>query len=389
MTFSAPCLMHFENQLMALKSIKVIELAGLAPVPFCGMVLADFGARVIRIDRPKAPSMDTLSRGKQSVSVNLKKKEGLEVLRKLCQTADVLIEPFRPGVMEKLGLGPDVLTSANPRLIYARLTGYGQSGCMSHKAGHDINYIAMAGVLSKFGRWKERPNPPVNVVADFGGGGLMCALGIVMALYERSVSGKGQVIDANMVEGSAYLASFIDSNRDTIFAGERGRNLLDGGAAFYDTYETKDGQYMAAGSLESKFYEDLLKGLGLEQSGISQTDDQEQQRELFRKIFLTKTRDEWVEVFQDLDACVTPVLSTDEAAQHPHNKSKESFLQGPNALLQAGPSPRLSRTPGIREQRHLPEPGQHTIDVLKEYGFSDTELSALIKSGALFQASNL
>ncbi|BFY97282.1 hypothetical protein BsWGS_00322 [Bradybaena similaris] len=375
---------------MALKGIQVIELAGLAPVPFCGMVLADFGARVIRIDRPSGAFVgDTLSRGKQSVTVNLKKQEGLNVIKKLCKSADVLIEPYRPGVMEKLGLGPELLMTANPRLIYARLTGYGQNGSMKHKAGHDVNYIAMSGVLSKLGRHNERPYAPVNLLADFAGGGLVCALGIVLALYERSVSGKGQVIDASMVEGSAYVASFLDSNQNTLFAGERGRNLLDGGAAFYDTYETKDGQHMAVGALEPKFYADLVKGLGLQESEISQADDQDKQRELFKEIFLTKTRDEWVAAFEGLDACVTPVLSTEEAAEHPHNKGRGAFLRGDMNVLQSCPAPRLSRTPGINQQLPLPKVGEHTITVLTEFGFSNAEINELIKSGALFQAPKL
>ncbi|CAG5134826.1 unnamed protein product [Candidula unifasciata] len=365
-------------------------MAGLAPGPFCGMVLADFGARVIRIDRPNAIIIDdTLSRGKQSVTVNLKKQEGLNVIKKLCKSADVLIEPYRPGVMEKLGLSPETLISDNPRLIYARLTGYGQCGSMMHKAGHDINYIAMSGVLSKLGRRSERPYPPINLLADFAGGGLVCALGIIMALYERSLSGKGQVIDASMVEGSAYVASFLDTNRNTLFADARGTNMLDGGAAFYDTYVTKDGQYMAVGSLEPKFFADLIKGLGLQESNISQADDQDKQRELFTEIFLTKTRDEWVAAFEGLDACVTPVLSTEEAAEHPHNKSRRSFLRGDTAVLQSCPAPRLSRTPGIQQQLPLPKTGEHTVEVLKDSGFSSNEINDLIKCGALFQTPRL
>ncbi|KAK0044940.1 alpha-methylacyl-CoA racemase-like isoform X4 [Biomphalaria pfeifferi] len=357
---------------MALKGIKVIELAGLAPVPYCGMILSDFGARVIRIDRPYAPNIDCLGRGKQSICVDLKKKEGTDVVKKLCSQVDVLVEPFRPGVMEKLGLGPEVLTASNPRLIYARLTGYGQTG-----------------ILSKLGKRDEPPLPPVNLAADFGGGGLICALGIVMALHARHSSGLGQVIDANMVEGSAYLGSWIDGS-DVIFNKPRGYNLLDGGSAFYSTYETKDGKYVSVGALEDKFYKDLIKGLGLSNQNISQTDDQDKQKELFAKIFLTKSRDEWKEVFKNLDACVTPVLTAEEASVHPHNSSKGTFqksIQPPS--LMANPAPRMSRTPEIRQHRPLPEIGQHTFEVLREFGYSQMDINGLIKAGAIVEASKL
>ncbi|XP_005092197.1 alpha-methylacyl-CoA racemase [Aplysia californica] len=374
---------------MALKGIKVIELAGLAPVPFCGMVLSDFGARVIRIDRPSGVSIDRLARGKQSVSVNLKKEKGINVVKRLCQSADVLIEPFRPGVMEKLGLGPEELMKANTKLIYARLTGYGQTGAMALKAGHDINYIAMSGALSRFGRFGERPYPPVNIVGDFAGGGLSCALGILMALYERSVSGKGQMVDSSMVEGSAYIASFIDATNDMLFPKPRGKNWLDGGSAYYDTYQTKDGKYMAVGALEPQFYKDLLKGLGLEGSGTSQSDDQDQQRQLFSKIFATKTSEEWVEVFKDLDACVTPVLTPEEAADHPHNKERGLFIRGTVPELQGAPAPRLSRTGADGTERALPDCGANTVDVLLEHGFSETEINDLVSSGAISSNAKL
>ncbi|CAL1528807.1 unnamed protein product [Lymnaea stagnalis] len=373
---------------MALKGIKVIELAGLAPVPFCGMILSDFGARVIRIDRLHAPNIDSMGRGKESVSIDMKKKAGQNAVKRLCLAADVLIEPFRPGVMEKLGLGPDVLTTNNPRLIYARLTGYGQKGPLSHKAGHDINYIAISGLLSKLGRKNEPPFPPVNLAADFGGGGLICALGIVMALYERNLSGLGQVIDANMVEGSAYLASWLDGTAH-YFPKQRGDNILDGGAAFYNTYETQDGKYMAVGSLEHKFYEELLKGLGLNPSAVSQSGNQEQQKELFASIFLTKTRDQWTEIFNELDACVTPVLTAEEASHHPHNEEKGTFQRASKPKLMASPAPRLNRTPEIRHPRPLPEIGQHTVDVLLEFGFSQLELKELVKSGAIVEQGKL
>ncbi|PIK62166.1 putative alpha-methylacyl-CoA racemase isoform X1 [Apostichopus japonicus] len=248
---------------MALRGIKVIELAGLAPAPYAGLILSDFGARVIRVDRTnQLMAVDRLCRGKQSIALNWKQPEGLGVLKKLCVSADVLIEPFRPGVMEKMGLGPESIMKENPGLIYARMTGFGQSGPFSKMAGHDINYIATSGVLSQFGRKGETPHAPINLMGDFAGGGMVCALGICMALFERSRSGKGQIIDANMVEGSAYVAAWTFMARDIgVLGDEKGANLLDGGAYFYDTYRTLDGKYMAVGALEPQFYAKLLEGL--------------------------------------------------------------------------------------------------------------------------------
>ncbi|KAK1788365.1 hypothetical protein P4O66_016803, partial [Electrophorus voltai] len=250
---------------MALAGVRVIELAGLAPAPFCGMILADFGAKVIRVDRTKvAVSVDTQARGKQSVSLNLKSPEGVAVLKTLCIQSDVVLEPFRKGVMEKLGLGPEELLRENPRLIYARLTGYGQSGSYARAAGHDINYLAMSGLLSMLGRSSEKLYAPLNLLADFAGGGLTCALGIVLALLERSRSGQGQIIDASMVEGAAYLGSFVWKSRSTgLWNRPRGQNLLDSGAPFYDTYRTADGKYMAVGAIEPQFYDQLIHEGGL------------------------------------------------------------------------------------------------------------------------------
>lgn len=380
---------------MALKGITVIEMAGLAPGPLCGMILADFGANVIRVDKPTgAFVLDTLARGKRSVSVNLKRPEGTNVVRRLCKNADVLLEPFRPGVMEKLNLGPQILTKDNPKLIYARLTGYGQTGPMAHKAGHDINYIATSGLLSKLGRAGEKPYPPINLLADFAGGGLPCALGIVIALFERNRSGLGQVIDCSMVEGSAYVGSFLDITKGMLFRGKKGENMLDGGAAFYETYETKDGLYMAVGAIEPQFYQALLQGLELDPSKVTQGDDQEEQKKLFEKIFLTKTRDEWTKVFENLDACVTPVLTAEEASQHPHNKQRGLFINGSwsdvkNALHPA-PAPKLSRTPaeGLT-LRPLPSLGEHTVEVLADQGFSQEEIKDLVSQGAICQKERL
>lgn len=376
---------------MALKGIHVVELAGLAPVPFCGMVLSDFGASVVRVDRTKTfVSSDRLARGKQSIAVDIKKPEGLDIVRKMCSRADVLIEPFRPGIMEKLGLGPERLLSDNPKLVYARINGFGQNGPLTKKAGHDINYISMSGLLSYLGKKGDKPSPPVNLLADFAGGGLTCALGIVMALYERTISGKGQVVDNSMVGGSAYIGSFLWRTQDIIpymWGKERGDNLLDGGTAFYNTYETSDGKYVSVGALEPQFFNELLKGLGLE-GKVNQTDDPEEMKKTFRDIFITKTRDEWTHIFKDLDACFSPILEPQEAPQHLHNIANKTFLKNEKGEYEPGPAPRLSRTPGI-DQIHLePMIGQHTVSIMKNTGYNDDEIERLLKAGVIEQKNS-
>ncbi|XP_013415868.1 alpha-methylacyl-CoA racemase isoform X2 [Lingula anatina] len=370
----------------ALNGIKVIELAGLAPGPFCGMILADFGAKVIRVDRIKAPQdASQLGRGKLSIAVNLKKTEGVAVVRKLCKSADVLIEPFRAGVMEKLGLGPKILLADNPSLVYARLTGFGQSGPYAQMAGHDINYLAVAGVLSTLGRKDQNPTPPVNILADMAGGGMTCALGITMALLERNKSGLGQVIDSNMVEGSAYLSSFLWKTQDNqwIWNKPRGGNVLDSGAHFYDTYKTKDGLYMAVGAIEPQFYSKFIEGLGLSSDSNEQYSDWDEMKEKIAKIFATKTRDEWCQIFDGTDACVTPVLGLEEAASNPHNKSKQTFLSSPNGKSEPIPAPRLSRTPGMPSSTSQPHIGEHTRQVLYDAGYSEKEVDQLENSEAV------
>ncbi|XP_072037496.1 alpha-methylacyl-CoA racemase-like [Amphiura filiformis] len=374
---------------MALKGIQVIELAGLAPVPHAGLILADFGANVVRIDRVRqAASMDRLARGKMSVAVNLKKQEGISVLRKLCKQADVLIEPFRPGVLEKMGLGPKLLLEDNPRLVIARLTGFGQSGKYMNMAGHDINYIATSGVLGMLGRPGEKPHAPHNLLADFAGGGLTCAFGIVAALLERTRSGKGQVIDANMLEGSAYVGSFLWATKDVgLLSQPRGTNLLDGAAPFYDTYETSDGKYMAVGALEPQFYQELIQGLGLADdadfpSQMSR-DEWPVMREKFTQLFATKTRAEWTEIFDGKDACVTPVLTLWEAPDHPHNKERQYFLETERGVIEPGPAPRLTRTPALPSSTAQPGIGQDSVEVLKEAGYTETEITELNAIGAI------
>lgn len=373
---------------MALAGVRVIELAGLAPAPFCGMILSDFGAKVIRVDRTKAAMViDTQGRGKQSVAINLKAAEGVSLLKKLCLKSDVVLEPYRKGVMEKLGLGPQELLKENPRLIYARLTGYGQSGPYALAAGHDINYLAISGLLSRLGRSQEKPYAPLNLVADFAGGGLTCALGIVLALLERTKSGKGQVVDASMVEGAAYVGSFVwKSNRIGMWTNPRGQNMLDSGAPFYDTYQTSDGKYMAVGAIESQFYKELLKGLDLESAELPHQmsfNDWPELRHIFTERFASKTQEEWAGIFDGTDACVTPVLSFDEVSSHPHNQERGSFIQDSSGEESPRPAPVLCRTPAEPCLTRDPLIGEHTVEVLQEYGFTSLQIEHLLAAGVI------
>jgi alpha-methylacyl-CoA racemase len=370
----------------ALDGIRVIEMAGLAPAPYCGMILADFGADVVRIDRIGASPADLLARGKRSAAVNLKEPEGVKALLRLIEKADVLIEPFRPGVMERLGLGPDVACARNPGLIYARLTGYGQTGPYAGMAGHDIDYIAISGTLSTIGRKGEKPLAPINLLGDFAGGGMLCALGIALALVERARSGKGQVIDAAMADGAAYIGSFLFKFRAIGFwKDERGSNLLDGGTPFYDTYETKDGKYVAVGALEPQFYAALLKGLGIDPSRMPGQMEREHWPEMARKfeeIFRSRTRDEWCAVFDGTDACVAPVLGLGEVQDHAHTSARDLLVPDAEGHPEPAPAPRLSRTPGSAG-RPMPKPGEHTREVFAEFGFPAEEIDRLIGAGAI------
>ncbi|CAF97174.1 unnamed protein product [Tetraodon nigroviridis] len=373
---------------MALAGVRVIELAGLAPAPFCGMILADFGAKVIRVDRTKgAVSVDTQARGKRSVAINLKTSEGVAVLKKLCVRSDVVLEPYRKGVMEKLGLGPTELLRENPRLIYARLTGYGQSGSYATAAGHDINYLALSGLLSRLGRSEEKPYAPLNLVADFAGGGLTCALGIVLALLERTKSGKGQVIDASMVEGAAYVGSFVWKSRSIgLWDRPRGRNMLDSGAPFYDTYQTSDGKYVAVGAIEPQFYRQLLKGLDLEAAELPDQMSFSHWPELtkiFAGRFASKTQAEWSKIFDGTDACVTPVLSFEEVSSHPHNRERASFIKDASGQESPRPAPLLSRTPAEPGCALDPAIGEHTAEVLQEFGFRPSDIDRMLAAGVV------
>ncbi|XP_038131024.1 alpha-methylacyl-CoA racemase [Cyprinodon tularosa] len=371
---------------MALAGVKVIELAGLAPAPFCGMILADFGAKVIRVDRTKVfTTMDTQARGKRSVAINLKTAEGVALLRNLCVQSDVVLEPYRKGVMEKLGLGPYELLKENPALIYARLTGYGQNGRYAAAAGHDINYLAMSGLLSRLGRSGEKPYAPLNLIADFAGGGLTCALGIVLALLERTKSGKGQIIDASMVEGAAFTGSFLWKSRSLgIWSRPRGENMLDSGAPFYDTYKTLDGKYMAVGAIEPEFHDQLLKGLELDPEELPPQmsfNDWPKLRHLFTERFASKTQADWSRIFDGTDACVTPVLSFDQVSSHPHNRERGSFMKDSSGEEFPRPAPVLSRTPAEPCLASNPEVGEHTVDVLLEYGYTSAEIDKMLAAG--------
>jgi alpha-methylacyl-CoA racemase len=376
-----------------LAGVRILEIAGIGPGPFAAMVLADMGADVLRIDRaqnvsPKpgeAPPGDLLNRGRRSVGVDLKKPDGVAALLKLVEQADALLEGFRPGVMERLGLGPDVCLERNPRLVYGRMTGWGQSGPLAHASGHDINYIALAGTLHGIGRAGEKPLPPLNLVGDFGGGGMLLAFGIVTALFERSRSGRGQVVDAAMVDGAALLMTMMHGFRHLgAWSDERGTNLLDTGSHFYDTYETADGKYVSIGSIEPQFYEELLHLTGLGGEELPRRMDRSSWVLLAKRlteIFKSKTRDEWCEIMEGTDVCFAPVLSMGEAYEHPHNVARGTFVEVAGKL-QPGPAPRFSRTPAeiSRPPSHA---GQHTDEALAEWGFGSEEIARLREKKAI------
>ena len=336
-----------------LQGVRVVELAGLAPGPFGCMVLADLGADVVRVDRPGGPLLPPgpLDRGRRTVALDLKTRAGVADLLRLAASADVLVEGYRPGVAERLGFGPAECERINPGLVYARMTGWGQDGPLAARAGHDIDYIAVAGALEPLGRPGEPPHAPINLLGDFAGGGMLLAVGVLAALLERSRSGRGQVVDAAMVDGSALLMTFLHGmSAAGAWRGGRGENLLDGGAPFYDTYRTSDGGYMAVGALEPPFFQALLDGLGVP-GVLSQYDEAgwPAMRSLFAERFLSRTRDEWTAVFAARDACVAPVLSPAEAPAHPHNRARRTFLDV-DGVTQPAPAPRFGRTPS-REPR--------------------------------------
>ncbi|MCH8075915.1 MAG: CoA transferase [SAR324 cluster bacterium] len=378
-----------------LAGVKVVELAGIGPAPFCAMALSDMGAEVLRLDRtvPSGLGIDmetkfeTLKRGRRSVAVDLKNPRGVEIVLRLVEGADALIEGFRPGVMERLGIGPDECLQRNPKLVYGRMTGWGQDGPMASDVGHDINYIALAGALGCIGEHGGPPIPPLNLVGDFGGGGMFLAFGVVSALFETARSGQGQVVDVSMVEGAAYLMSGIYG----MFAAgawtkERGTNFLDGGAHYYGVYETADGLYVSIGSIEPKFYSQLLERLGLADEELPPQNDRGQWAELrarLAKIFKGRTRDEWSKVMEGAEVCFAPVLGLDEVQAHPHNAARASFIEI-DGVVQPAPAPRFSRT--VPECTNgAPRDGEHTREALQSWGFHDEEIENLLQAGAIRQ----
>jgi alpha-methylacyl-CoA racemase len=371
-----------------LSGLKVVELAGIGPSPYACMLMADLGADILRIERGDADAdedttWDLLNRSRPSVAVDLKSEAGRELILELCEQADVLIEGFRPGVTERLGLGPVDVARRNPKLVYGRMTGYGQEGPLAQRAGHDINYIAVSGALWPMGRQGERPVPPLNLVGDFGGGSMFLVFGVLAAVLSARETGEGQVVDAAMVDGSASLLTLTHAMMNAGFwHDERGTNLLDTGAHFYEVYETKDRQYMAVGAIETKFYDALLDGLGLHGDELPAQFDRDawpDMKERFATIFAQKTRDEWTEIFADVDACVTPVLSSREAAHHPYNSARGVFST--DGAVQPQPAPRFSKSPGALGQAPG-KPGSGTRRGLASWGIDDARQEALRAQGA-------
>jgi alpha-methylacyl-CoA racemase len=366
-----------------LSGVRIIELRAIGPVPFAGMMLSDLGADVIRIDRPPSATAPTGpepgERNRRSIALDLKQPAGRDALLRICADADALIEGYRPGVAERLGVGPDDCHARNPRLVYGRMTGWGQDGPLAHAAGHDINYIALAGALHAFGRRGEAPVPPLNLVGDYGGGGMLLAFGVVCALYEARSSGLGQVVDAAMVDGAALLTTRF---HELLAAGEwqdeRGVNELDTGAPYYDVYETSDGRHVAIGALESQFYADLIGRLGLDLP--RETTAPHELRSAFTTLFRSRTQREWCDLLQGTDACFAPVLSLTEAPAHPHNVARGTFVDV-GGVIQPAPAPRFSRTPGS-VRRPAVAAGADTDETLAELGFTSDEVEALRLSGA-------
>jgi alpha-methylacyl-CoA racemase len=376
-----------------LTGIRLVELTGLGPAPYACMLLAELGADVIRVDRPGSgarlfsPEIDVLNRSRPSVAVDLKNPDGREVLLRLLDRADVLVEGNRPGVLERLGVGPDEALARNPRLVYARMTGWGQHGPLAARAGHDINYLGLTGALHAIGT-ADKPVVPLNIGADFGGGSMFLVVGILAALLERVGSGRGQVVDAAMVDGASSLVTMIYGMLGAgLWQDRRGTNLLDGGAPFYDTYACADGGHVAVGALEPRFYAALLEGTGLTGAlpgGQYDVAQWPEHRRRFTEVFASRTRDEWVAAFAGTDACVTPVLGLLEAPVDPHLVARGTFVDL-DGVTQPGPAPRFSRTPGaVRGGQRLP--GADTREVLAEWGFADDEVEQLLAAGAVAEA---
>ncbi len=383
-----------------LEGVRVIELAGIGPAPFCAMLLADMGAEVVRVDRAANVGLDDsrvggppgeehrfnlLARGRRNIAVDLKNKDGAAAVLRLIDRADALIEGFRPGVMERLGLGPDTCLARNKRLVYGRMTGWGQDGPIAHVAGHDINYIALSGVLSTIGERGGPPVPPLNLVGDFGGGALYLAMGVLAGIISARHTGAGQVVDCSMVEGSASLMTMMYAALASgAWVEKRGHNRTDGGAHYYHVYETKDGEHVAIGSIEPQFYALLLQHTGLKPEDVPEQTDRSTWPDMQKRlaaIFKAKTRAEWVAIMQDTDICFAPVLRMSEAIRHEHNRHRGSFIEV-DGITQPGPAPRFSATPS-QVQRPPSRIGADTDAILKDWGFSGDEVAALHRSGAV------
>lgn len=376
-----------------LSGYRIIEIAGIGPGPFAAMMLSDMGAEVIRVERSQAvrpgagPNLDVMQRNRRNIAIDLKNPAGVETLMQLIDSADALIEGFRPGVMERLGIGPDACLARNPKLVFARMTGWGQDGPYALAAGHDINYISLAGALAHFGRVGQAPVPPLNMVGDFGGGGMFLAYGVVCALLEAQRSGQGQVVDTAMVDGTAVLMSMFWGFKSMGAFNENapGTNLLDTGAHFYDVYECSDGKYISLGSIEPQFYAELLRLTGLDQDPEFAAQHNHANwphlKERLTALFVTRTRADWCELMEHSDVCFAPVLTMSEAVQHPHNRHRETFIEY-DGVMQPAPAPRFSRT----KPEVIMAParaGEHTREVLADWGFSTAAVDTLFESGAV------
>jgi alpha-methylacyl-CoA racemase len=379
-----------------LTGIKVIEMVGLGPCPFAAMMLADMGAEVIRIDRKTRPGtdnpfpmlgtkFDVMARGRRSLALDLKKPEARDLVLTLTEQADILIEGFRPGVMERLGLGPDACLARNPKLVFGRITGWGQSGPLSQAAGHDLNYIALSGMLHAMGRADAPPSPPLNLVGDFGGGAMMLAFGVVCAALEAKTSGKGQVVDAAMTDGSSLLGAMIYGLRAFgSWSDQREANMLDGGAPFYDTYACLDGKFLSVGAIEPQFYAQMLAITGASDPDFAKQWSQKRWPELkmkFAALFATRTRDDWCALLEGTDACVAPVLDMAEAPAHPHNAARGTFIEI-DGVTQPAPAPRFSRTQPTAGQAAA-APGQHSAAVLADWGWNSESIETLKNAGVI------
>ena len=376
-----------------LRGVRVVEVAAMGPAPFCGMLLADLGADVLRIDRPGGgpqaalfdPARDVLQRGRNAVALDLAQADGRAAALRLVGTAEVLIEGFRPGVMERLGLGPEPCLAHNPRLVYGRMTGWGQDGPLAHTAGHDLNYLALSGALHAIGRSEGGPVPPLNLVADFGGGAMLLAVGVLAAVLHARQTGEGQVVDAAMTDGCALLQAMnLTFQAMGQWEDRRQSNLIDGAAPFYDTYACADGGYMAVAALEERFYRQFLDRTGLAGEGLMQSQHDRTlwplQKQRISEVLRTRTRDDWTRVFEGSDACVTPVLTLGEAPRHPHHRARGSFVTV-DGQVQPGPAPRFSRTPtvGARSLPATHDGGQ----ALADWGWSREDIARLAASGAM------